>query len=79
MKIKVKKRHGSQFTLGKQGKDILYPFAIEKFLHRVRKIHFMTRLQVRPCSWLFLIFQEISGSCSHKIVVIEKCMRQPCL
>ena len=51
-------------------KDLSCPFVNEKLLHRFPKIYFTTWFRLSLALNLFLIFDQISGSCSYEIVLI---------
>ena len=57
------------FSLTK--KDVSCPYVSEMLLHHCPKIQFTTVFQPQPCSNLFLMFHQISGSCSYRTVLIQ--------
>jgi len=65
------KSQGCQLSSGYQGKDISCPFVSGKLLHLVQEIRLQTTFSHRLVLNSFLIFHQLSSSCSYKITLIK--------
>ena len=68
----MKKCQSSQLSSGWQGKDLSCLFVSGKLLHRFPKYILRKGFRLSLVFNLLLIFHEISGSCSYKIVLIKR-------